>query len=73
MHQVILACTYTFWAKSRNAVRLPETYSISRVLNFETFAIFCQIPDINTPQIINLLLSQNLIEMQNIFNEKQQF
>ena len=40
MHEVILACTYTFRVKSRNTVRLPETNLILRVLNFETFAIF---------------------------------
>ena len=63
MHQVLLTCTYIFWAKSRDIVRLPSTYLITRVLNFVTFLrlFFCQIAKLNTPEIINILFSQNLI------------
>ena len=61
MRQVLLTCTYIFWVKLGNTVRLPWTYLVLRVLNFAIFASFCQIAKVNTPEIKSILFSQNWI------------
>ena len=65
-----------FWAKSRNTVRLHETYLVSQVLNFAIFAFFYQIAELNIPEKIYkqfIFVKFDTREMQNTFNEKQQF
>ena len=77
MHQVLLTCTYIFWAKSRDIVRLPSTYLITRVLNFVTFLRLFFLSNCETKYTRNykhfVLAKFDTCEMQNILNKNQQF